>query len=122
MSHPDHVILYVADPAASSTFYESQLGRPPVQSTPGFVLFALDSGMQLGLWKLQSVEPAPHHGAGSAELAVTVDSDGEVDACHDRWRMDGVPVLQPPTRMNFGYTCVAADPDGHRLRVFAPGA
>jgi hypothetical protein len=30
-------------------------------------------------------------------------------------------ILQPPTAMDFGYTFLAADPDGHRLRVFAPG-
>jgi predicted enzyme related to lactoylglutathione lyase len=29
-------------------------------------------------------------------------------------------IVQPPTRMEFGYTCTALDPDGHRLRVFAP--
>ena len=27
-----------------------------------------------------------------------------------------------PTAMDFGFTFVALDPDGHRLRVFAPGA
>ncbi len=122
MPHPDHVIFYVSDPAASSAFYERQLGGPPVQSSPGFVLFALESGMQLGLWKLQAVEPAPRHGAGSAELALVVETDAEVDAWHARWRTDGLPVLQSPTRMGFGYTCVAADPDGHRLRVFSLSA
>lgn len=122
MSELNHVILYVSDPAASSAFYERQLGRPPVQSSPGFVLFVLKSGMHLGLWKLQAVEPAPAHGAGACELAIPVQGDAEVDACHARWRADGLAVLQAPARMSFGYTCVASDPDGHRLRVFAPGA
>jgi hypothetical protein len=27
-----------------------------------------------------------------------------------------------PTKMDFGTTFVALDPDGHRLRVFAPAA
>jgi predicted enzyme related to lactoylglutathione lyase len=31
-------------------------------------------------------------------------------------------VAQPPTRMDFGFTFLALDPDGHRLRVFAPAA
>jgi hypothetical protein len=30
-------------------------------------------------------------------------------------------ILQPPTEMDFGRTFTAADPDGHRLRVFKPG-
>jgi hypothetical protein len=29
-------------------------------------------------------------------------------------------VIQPPTQMDFGLTMTAADPDGHRLRVFVP--
>jgi len=33
-----------------------------------------------------------------------------------------LPIAQPLTQMDFGYTFVALDPDGHRLRVFAaPG-
>jgi hypothetical protein len=29
-------------------------------------------------------------------------------------------IAQAPTAMDFGMTFVALDPDGHRLRVFAP--
>ena len=32
----------------------------------------------------------------------------------------GIEILQKPTRMDFGFTFVGLDPDGHRLRVFAP--
>ena len=34
----------------------------------------------------------------------------------------GVKIAQAPTRMDFGYTFLGLDPDGHRVRVFAPGA
>ena len=37
-----------------------------------------------------------------------------------RWRALGARVAQPPTRMDFGFAGVALDPDGHRLRAFAP--
>jgi predicted enzyme related to lactoylglutathione lyase len=33
----------------------------------------------------------------------------------------GVAIAQKPVEMDFGYTFTALDPDGHRLRVFAPG-
>jgi hypothetical protein len=33
-----------------------------------------------------------------------------------------LPIAQEPTAAEFGYTFVALDPDGHRLRVFAPPA
>jgi predicted enzyme related to lactoylglutathione lyase len=45
-----------------------------------------------------------------------------VDATHARWAQRGVAILQSPTAMSFGRTFTAADPDGHRLRVFAPPA
>ena len=32
----------------------------------------------------------------------------------------GCIVLQQPTAMDFGYTFTVQDPDGHRVRVFAP--
>jgi predicted enzyme related to lactoylglutathione lyase len=43
-----------------------------------------------------------------------------VDAAAASWRAAGWPVLQPPTPLDFGYTAVTADPDGHRVRVFRP--
>jgi predicted enzyme related to lactoylglutathione lyase len=38
------------------------------------------------------------------------------------WKRRGLNIIQEPVQMDFGYTFVAADPDGHRLRVFVPGA
>jgi predicted enzyme related to lactoylglutathione lyase len=43
-----------------------------------------------------------------------------VEATHADWSKRGLTIAQPPTRMDFGHTFVALDPDGHRLRVFAP--
>jgi predicted enzyme related to lactoylglutathione lyase len=43
-----------------------------------------------------------------------------VRATHADWLARGLDVLQPPTPMDFGFTFTAGDPDGHRLRVFAP--
>jgi len=34
----------------------------------------------------------------------------------------GLVIVQAPTEMDFGYTFVASDPDGYRLRVFSPSA
>jgi predicted enzyme related to lactoylglutathione lyase len=45
-----------------------------------------------------------------------------VEATHADWRRRGLTVIQPPTRMGFGHTFTALDPDGHRLRVFASAA
>jgi predicted enzyme related to lactoylglutathione lyase len=46
----------------------------------------------------------------------------DVDAVHADWAARGLAIAQPPTELDFGRTFVALDPDGHRLRVFKPGA
>jgi catechol 2,3-dioxygenase-like lactoylglutathione lyase family enzyme len=120
MPHPNFVILYVENPPASATFYADLLGQPPVEASPTFALFALRSGVMLGLWSRHTVEPAAAAAGGGAELAVTVDDDAAVDATCADWTRRGLPIAQAPTQMDFGRTFVALDPDGHRLRVFAP--
>lgn len=122
MPAPNFLILYVDNPAASAAFYADLLERPAVEASPTFALFALESGVMLGLWSRHTVAPAPAAAGGGAELAFALDSDAAVDALHRQWSARGLVIAQPPTRMDFGHTFVALDPDGHRLRVFAPGA
>jgi len=114
------LLLYVAQPEASAAFYTRLLGRPPVDSSPTFAMFALDDGLMLGLWKRDTVQPAATSASGASELAFVLGGEPEVDAACERWRAQGLPIAQPPTRMDFGYTCVGLDPDGHRLRAFSP--
>ena len=66
MSAKNFVIFYVDKPEASAAFYSALLNRPPVESSPTFALFALDSGLMLGLWSRHTVEPAA---AGRGNLA-----------------------------------------------------
>ena len=121
MSDPNFVILYVKSPSASVAFYAELLGKPPVQASPTFAMFALDSGTMLGLWAAHTVEPAAT-AVGGAEVAFAVDGIDTVNTMHASWSAKGLTIAQTPTRMDFGFTYVALDPDGHRLRVFAPGA
>ena len=58
--------------------------------------------------------------AGGSELAFTVEDARGVDSRHAEWSAKNIAIAQVPTRMDFGYTFVGLDPDGHRLRVFAP--
>lgn len=119
MPTPHYTILYVADPQASARLYADLLDAQPLDVMPTFSLFALDGGRMLGLWARDGVQPpADFHGSGS-ELGFRVDGIATVDALHARWRDLGLRILQAPTQVDFGYTFAAADPDGHRLRVFA---
>ncbi|HSY27153.1 MAG TPA: VOC family protein [Burkholderiaceae bacterium] len=118
MIDPNFILLYVSSPASSATFYANLLGKPPVESSPTFAMFALDSGVMLGLWAKHMVQPAATL-AGGGEVAFAVADNSVVSDLYTDWLERGLAIAQVPTRMDFGYTFVALDPDGHRLRVFA---
>lgn len=118
MANP-YLLLHVASPAASGRFYADLFGREPVDASESFVLLALESGLMLGLWSRDTVVPATGGAPGCAEIGVRVDDAAAVDAMHDAWTGRGVPVLMPPTDLDFGRSFVATDPDGHRIRVYA---
>jgi len=122
MPDPSYVILYVNSPAASAAFYGDLLGKSPVENSPTFALFVLGSGVKLGLWARHTVAPAAAVTGGGAEIVFTVADVDAVRNMHIEWRNRGLAIAQSPTAMDFGYTFVALDPDGHRLRVFAPAA
>jgi catechol 2,3-dioxygenase-like lactoylglutathione lyase family enzyme len=120
MHDPNFVIIYVDSPAASAAFYGDLLGRSPIESSPTFALFALDSGVMLGLWSRHTVEPAAEAAGGGGEIAFSVPDVAAVRALYAEWTARGLPILQEPVDMDFGHTFVALDPDKHRLRVFTP--
>ncbi len=116
---PNFIILYVSSVTASAEFYTGLLGKAPLEASPGFAMFALDNGVMLGLWKKEGVMPAATP-VGGSELGFSVADKAQVQARHAEWSGRGLVIAQPPTDMDFGHTFVALDPDGHRLRVFAP--
>jgi hypothetical protein len=50
MTDLNFVLLYVASPVVSAAFYADLLSRPPVESSPTFAMFAMQSKVMLGLW------------------------------------------------------------------------
>ncbi|PNG31060.1 VOC family protein [Pseudomonas protegens] len=112
-----YFLLYVDSPPLSAEFYSRLLDKQPVESSPSFALFILDSGIKLGLWSRHTVEPSAQSTGGGGELGWAVDSREAVDELHRRWQALDMTIAQPPTQMDFGYTLLALDPDGHRLRV-----
>ncbi|NMM36695.1 MAG: hypothetical protein HHJ09_04155 [Glaciimonas sp.] len=122
MTDPNFIILYVDSPVASAGFYADLLGKSPLESSPTFAMFALESGVMLGLWSKHTVEPAATATGGGGELAFSVADNNTVHSLHMDWVRRGLIIAQAPIDMDFGYTFVAFDLDGHRLRVFAPSA
>ncbi len=117
MTHPNFTILFVDKPVKSTEFYRNVFGISPVEASETFALFILKSGLKFGLWSRHTVQPPVTFTGGGAEILFQVEKDGDVDAWHRDWKAKGLAILQEPTTMDFGYTFVATDPDGHRLRV-----
>ncbi|MEI2385004.1 VOC family protein [Breoghania sp. JC706] len=121
MSTGDYTLLYVDDISASRAFYAGMLKREPVEDSATFVLFILDSGAKFGLWKRDEVQPpAGPRGGYAGECCFSVADEATLDRIFAEASTRGLPIAQAPARMDFGYTFVLLDPDGNRLRVFAP--
>lgn len=116
------MLLHVKDHAASAALYHELLGIPIVDQKPDIAILPLREGVMLGLWSRETVEPESTGQTGASEIAFAVADATVVEAMHTEWSRRGLPIAQAPTRMSFGVTFVALDPDGHRLRVFAPPA
>lgn len=120
MSHL--TILYVASVPASATFYESVLGVPPLESSPGFAMFPLSEGSMLGLWKRDAVKPPAVGPSAGSELAFEYADGAALKTFRDTCWNAGAKVIQDIVEVDFGTTFCAVDPDGHRLRGLVPRA
>ena len=119
MPNPSFIMLYVDNPAISAEFYAARIGKKPCEASPTFAMFLLDNGCKLGLWSKHAVEPTAIVTGGGGELGFPVSHATEVDTIYVSWKQAGLKIAQHPTQMDFGYTFVALDPDGHRLRVYS---
>ena len=112
----NYMLLAVANPAKSAELYTKLLGVEPVENSPTFVLYVLPNGIKIGLWIKDEIEPAPK-AAGGVEISFTEASKDAVLATYAAWKALA-KVVQEPTQMDFGFTFVVEDLDGHRLRPF----
>ena len=112
------ILLYVANAEASARYYAKILDQQPMEASATFAIFRLPSGLGLGLWGRDGVEPKPTGAGGACEIGFKVETSAEVDRRHAEWRERGAHILMAPTDLEFGRSFVATDPDGHRLRVY----
>ncbi|CAI0726779.1 Glyoxalase-like domain [Serratia quinivorans] len=119
MTTPNMTLLYVDNPETSAAFYRRLLGQAPVELSPTFALFVLSNGLKLAMWSKHSVEPAATATGGGGEIGFMCELPQQVDVLYQRWSEQGLKMIQPPVTLDFGYSFVACDPDGHRLRVYS---
>lgn len=116
---PNSIIFYVSDVEASTEFYRMVLEAEPVETFEGFAVFALSDTVTLGLQAADQIDPRAEPHIGGSELSLSDTDRGTVDRLYAQWMARGVSIALEPTDLAFGYTFVATDPDGHRLRVCA---
>lgn len=119
MFKPNSLILYVNDVALSTKFYADILKQQPLETYQDFSVFALNDTFILGLQSKHAIDPKPQPHTGGVELCLSDVVEEQVDAIYQEWLAKDIKFALEPTRLEFGYTFVALDPDGHRLRVCA---
>jgi predicted enzyme related to lactoylglutathione lyase len=117
MANLNYLLVAVKDPLASAALYDQLFGVAPVERSKTFVLYVLPSGLKVGLWGAAGMTPAPKP-AGGIELSFSLPDEASVRQTYAAWTKLGLAVVQEPTHLDFGFTFVVADPDGHRLRPF----
>ncbi len=115
-----HIILYVGDQKASTTFYNRVLQREPLLDVPGMTEFELTPGCILGLMPESGIAkiispPLPHPASGSGiprcELYLYVNNVEETCSTALQY---GAGIISPTAPRNWGDTaCYLSDPDGH---------
>ena len=121
MLQPSAFILYVDNLVTSTQFYEALLGIQAEQMSPTFYQFSLSPQMGLGLKLREAVHP-PIEKTGAGEMAFVVDHNQQVDELFQAWQKKDIEMIHPPTRLSFGYSFMAQDPDSNRLRVVSLNA
>lgn len=119
---PTYTILYVSDVLKSIAFYSDLFGLEPRLATPGFGMIVFENNQVWALWQRDAVVPSVSAAPGGDEHSIPVESRKALEALLSKWQAAGVPVIQEPTEMDFGYCIVGLDPDGNRLRPFVPAA
>ncbi|MDR3472037.1 MAG: VOC family protein [Devosia sp.] len=117
MTTLNYLLLAVTSPRQSAKLYTEILGAQPVQNSETFVLYVLPSGLKIGLWVKEEMEPMTGKPDG-LDISFSEPDKAAVSATYAAWKAFGLTILQEPVDMDFGFTFTAADPDGHRLRVF----
>lgn len=116
---PNLVLFYVSNIENSAHFYSELLNVQPIHTEPNYVMFLLKAGLRLGLWSQHSAKPNPTTSGGGSEIALQVADEQAIDEIWGNYKNKDFIMIQPPTHMDFGYTFVTSDPDGHRIRFFS---
>lgn len=119
-----HIILYVADQAASTRFYSALLGQAPRLDVPGMTEFDLPGGAVLGCMPAAGIrrllgpalpDPAGAAGVPRCELYLL---SADAETLLDRALAAGAAELSAVSNRDWGDRVgYCLDPDGHVVAV-----
>lgn len=127
---PITIALPIADRKLSYTFYQETMGleavgKPAEDGVPEPLQFRLAEHTMLMLiptggfgWVIGDHKIAPP-GSSEVLLGLTAPSAEEVGRLVERMREGGGKILVAPAQQGWGFTGVAADPDGHAWLITA---
>ncbi|MCH9691691.1 MAG: VOC family protein [Gammaproteobacteria bacterium] len=111
-------VLYVQDIARSKKFYSQILECEIQELSPSFLSIPLGDST-ITLKQFDQVSPPANTTGGGTELSLLTKDADALNQLFKRWKTMGVKIIQEPIEQIFGQTFVAADPDGHRIRLFS---
>ena len=127
MSRLEHVALWVRDVDGVAGFYAryfgARVGERYENSRKGFHsrFLAFESGARLEVMaRTDVVTRGTGEALGLAHVAIAIGDEAAVDALAERFRSEGLTVVDGPRRTGDGYyECVVLDPEGNRVEVTA---
>ncbi len=113
---PNLQLVYVSDIERSTVFYETIFNAKPLFSSPRYVAFSADKEALFAIW---TGGTKPDVGVPRfSEIGIMLPSGEDVDRLFEQWSMNhNIKIVQEPRTEFFGRTFLAADPDGHIIRV-----
>ena len=120
MYSPFYTIHYVKNPQASAALYQELLKIEPIEASPNFALIQINEMCRLGFWALDDIPYMEKQAsqANPVEIALPLENIEAVEKLHHDCIHLDMPIIQPPVQMDFGYTFLTQDRDGHFLRIF----
>ncbi len=113
---PNLQLVYVSDIKRSTDFYKTLFNAEPVFSSPRYAAFSAGGDAIFAIWTGGTTPDisAPRF----SEIGIMLSSNEEVDGLFNEWQKNpDIKIIQKPTTEVFGRTFLAADPDGHVIRV-----
>lgn len=117
---PNLLLFYVKNPIESAVFYEKIFSIKPAVSFPTYVAFSFENGFTFSLWSTQATNFISGGEGHRCELSFMVEDEQRVRKLYAEWRDLGITIEQDLHEAVFGWTFVALDLDGHRIRVCMP--